>query len=450
MKIALVTLGCPKNLVDAEVMLGLLDEAGHAFVDNPRDADVAIVNTCSFIASAIEESRKVIEECLDLKRRGDLRFVVVAGCLPQRYGEEVFSILPGVDAVVGCSSVHEIVSAVNELDPASPVCRVEEPVWVYDHRSPRILATPPHLAYVKIAEGCDNRCHYCTIPSIRGRLRSRPPDSIVAETRELLDLGVREINLIAQDTTAYGTDIASQSLLPDLIVRLAGLGVPWLRILYTHPAHVTDELLSAMASREGVVPYLDVPIQHVSDSVLAAMGRGIDGSGIRSLIGRVRHAIPGVTIRSSVMVGFPGEGEEEFAELLEFVEDGNIDYLGIFEFSPEEGTRAYDLEPEVPRELASARARLLLSAMEEVAAGRGRLLIGTEETVLVDDAGDAPEARTPGQGWELDGRVLLEGAGDLGLEAGDFVRVNFTRVSGFDLVAEPLVTERSRDVGESA
>jgi ribosomal protein S12 methylthiotransferase len=438
MRIALITLGCPKNLVDAEVMLGLLDEAGHTLVDDPRGADLAVVNTCSFISSAVEESKTVVEECVALKRDGLLGGVLVAGCLPQRYGDDTFDVLPGVDGVVGCSAFDRIVEAAEALAAARRIAIVEEPVRVYDHLTPRVLATPSHLAYVKISEGCDNRCHYCTIPSIRGTLRSRDADSIVEEARALLDVGVRELNLIAQDTTAYGTDIASHSLLPSLIARLSGLGVPWIRLLYTHPARVTDELLSTMATEAGIVPYLDVPIQHVSDGLLAAMGRGIDGAGIRSLLERARGGVPGLTVRSSVMVGFPGEGEEEFEELLSFVEEGHIDHLGVFEFSPEPGTPAAGMRPEVPREVASARAKLLVETMEELAAARGRRLLGTSATVLVDVAGEEARGRTAGQAWEMDGHVTIEGPPAALLNPGEFAEVTFTGASGFDLVARAL------------
>ncbi len=444
MKVALITLGCPKNLVDAEVMLGLIDEAGHALVGDVRGADVVIVNTCSFISAAIAESRAIVEECLAAKREGVVGSVIVAGCLPQRFLEETFEIFPGVDAVVGCSSFHEIEDVLATLASSARVYRVGDGAALVDHTAPRILATPPHLAYVKIAEGCDNHCHYCTIPSIRGALRSRTPSSVIEEVRGLLDAGVKEINLIAQDTTAYGTDIASGSLLPELIGDLSELGVPWIRVLYTHPAHVTEELLGAMASERGVVPYLDVPIQHVSDRVLAGMGRGIDGAGVRSLIGRLRNAVPGVTVRSSVMIGFPGEDEEEFEELLAFVEEGNIDYLGVFEFSAEAGTPAFHLEGQVPGEVAAARARLIVDAMEEIAEARGRRALGSEVIVLIDDVDEHATARTAGQAWEMDGTVLIERPSAFSLRPGTFVRVAIEKVSGFDLVAKPVALEGER------
>jgi len=439
MKIAVITLGCPKNLVDTEVMLGLLADEGHEFVADPAAAEVVIVSTCSFISAAVLESRTVVDECLRLKDAGTVRHVIVAGCLPQRYADATWEMFPGVDAVVGCSDFEKIAEVVREVAAGRSVYKVGVPEALYDERSPRVLGTPGHIAYVKIAEGCGNCCSYCTIPSIRGALRSRAPASVVREVADLVAGGVREINLIAQDTTAYGTDIASDVTLPALLSALAGTGVPWIRILYTHPAHVTDELLSAMSGVESVVPYLDMPIQHISDRILAAMGRRTDGEHIRSLVRRTREAIPGVAIRSSVIVGFPGETDDEFDELLSFVRERNVDHLGVFEYSPEPGTPAFSLEGRVQRDIASARARVLIETMEELTEDRGRRMLESEMVVLVDSAGKVCEgrpavARTAGQAWEMDGAVYVE-ADASGPAAGEFVRVKVTDVAGFDLKA---------------
>lgn len=447
MKVALITLGCPKNLVDAEVMLGIIDQAGHTLVDDPANADVVVVNTCAFISAAVEESRRVVEGCLALKRGGKVRWIVLAGCLPQRYGPDTAHLFPDVDGVVGCSRFLEIADALADAAAGHRVSRVSTPTAVYDHQSPRVLATPRHLAYVKIAEGCDNRCSYCTVPSLRGALRSRDPASITAEVEALLELGVREVNLIAQDTTAYGTDIASPVRLPGLLERIARLGVPWIRILYAHPARLTDDLLSAMASLSGVVPYLDMPIQHVSDRVLRTMGRGIGGDGVRSAIERLRGAVPGVTLRSSVMVGFPGESERDFEELLAFVREGQVDSLAVFEFSPEPGTPAFSMDDQVPAEAASARARAIMAAMSDVAAARGASTIGQEVMVLVDESGEETSGRTAGQAWEIDGRVLL--AGNDAAPAGSFVRAMVTGASAYDLRGT-VVREGERGGGRAS
>jgi len=444
-KIAFITLGCPKNLVDTEVMLGILAQAGHQFAGDPAEADVAIVSTCSFIAAAVQESREVIDGCLALKDRGLVERVVVAGCLSQLYGERTWNMFPVVDGVVRCSDFERIDDVVREVLEGRRVYRVGVPYALYDDASPRVLGTPAHLAYVKIADGCDNNCAYCTIPTLRGRLRSREPHSVVREVLDLVESGVREVDLIAQDTTAYGTDIASDTPLPDLLSALDDTGVLWVRVLYTHPAHVTEELFSAMAGIPSVVPYLDMPIQHISDRVLERMGRRTDGERIRALLRSARRTVPGIAIRSSVMTGFPGETEDDFRELHEFIRAGNIDHLGVFEFSPEDGTPACSMPGQVDAETASERARLLIEAMEVVTEARGRELVGRELDVMVDaSAGVAApaEARTPGQAWEMDGIVFLEGETG-GLAPGDLARVTVTGARGFDLIARPSQRVRS-------
>jgi ribosomal protein S12 methylthiotransferase len=440
MRIAVIALGCPKNLVDTEVMLGRLEESGFSFVGTPEGADLVIVSTCSFISEAVRESVEVVRECLHLKREGGPSHVVVAGCLPQRYGRRTFDILPGVDAVVGCSGFGRIADVLRDVAAGKTVYMVDEPTVLYDETSPRVLGTPGHLAYVKIADGCDNRCAYCTIPMIRGALRSRSPSSVLREVESLVQGGVREINLIAQDTTAYGTDIASDLRLEDLLVSLSGSGAAWIRVLYTHPAHVSEELLSTMAGTEHIVPYLDMPVQHISDRVLSAMGRGVTGRRTRELLELARRVIPGLSVRSSVMVGFPGETAAEFDELRTFVAEGNIDHLGVFEYSPEEGTRAWDLPDRVGDEEASERAAELVRIMEQLTEEKGRAAAGTHRTVLVDRVLERPSGvlatgRTSGQAWETDGEVLIESA-DFELRAGNFVGATIRSARGFDLVAD--------------
>lgn len=439
MRIALITLGCAKNLVDAEVMLGLLDAAGHELVGDPSGADVVIINTCAFIASAVDESARVIEDCIELKRAGAVACVVVAGCLPQRYGRGIFDSLPGVDAVVGCSACERIAELVERAAGEEAVYDVSTPRFLYDHATPRILGTPDHLAYVKIAEGCNNHCSYCLIPSLRGALRSRDADSIVSEVEALLELGVVEINLIAQDTTAYGMDIATGHDTAELLKRVAATGAPWIRLLYTHPAHITDELLDTIGTHGNILSYLDVPIQHVSDTVLSAMRRRSDGGTVRSVLARIRDRLPGATIRSTVMVGFPGESERDFEELLEFVRSGAIDHLGVFEFSPEEGTDAASMLEQVPADVARERAERVMAAAEVLAEARAQALAGREETVIVDAAGDSEGetlARTGGQAWETDGRTIVTGRVPEGAVRGSLLRALVTGGRGFDLSAK--------------
>ncbi len=437
MNIAFITLGCPKNLVDAEVMLGLLDRAGHRLVSEPDGADVAVVNTCSFIAAAVQESSDVVRRCLELKAAGRLARVVVAGCLSQRYGDQLFDSLSGVDGVVGCSHFESIVDAVERVWAGERVLLLGPPVAIYDHTSPRILGTPSHIAYVKIAEGCDNICSYCTIPTLRGSLRSRAFDSIITEAEELEASGVVEVNLIAQDTTAYGTDIASKGMLAKLLVALGETRLPWVRLLYTHPARVTEELIDVMGSIPAIVPYIDLPVQHISDAVLERMRRRTSGGEILRLIERIRSVIPGVTIRSSVIVGFPGETEKDFEELRSFICEGTIDHLGIFEYSPESGTRAATLDDQVPPETSSARARVIVSAMKELALERAGSLTGVHMRVLVDSVAETVTARTSGQAWEMDGVVQIPlHPGAAPPKPGDFVDITVTGGSGFDLTGD--------------
>ena len=410
-------------------------------VGDPRGADVAIVNTCAFISSAVDESARVVERCLELKRSGDLSTVVVAGCLPQRYGLETFGRFPDVDGVVGSSSFHEICEVVNLAAGGTLPARITEPIFVYDHRSPRILGTPAHLAYVKIAEGCGNRCTYCTIPTIRGTLRSRDPSSVAAEAEALAASGVRELNLVAQDTTAYGTDIASSVTLPGLLSSLGACGAPWIRVLYAHPSRITDELLAVMGAEECIVPYLDVPVQHVSRHILKAMGRDGGEADVRSVLERVRLRVRGVTIRSSIMVGFPGETEEDFEELLSFVKSGLVDHLGVFEFSPEPGTPASSFGSPVDAAAARERAERVAAETRLLADRRATAATGTEVVVLVDEPS---VGRTAGQAWELDGSVLLENiespSGDerCATAPGEFWVARVIGGSDFDLRARPL------------
>lgn len=435
MRIALITLGCPKNLIDAEHMLGALHEAGHVLVGDPASADVVIVNTCSFIESAVRESTETVNEVLGLSSEGWTGSVVVAGCLPERYGSRTVEMLPGVDGVVGCSAVNRIVETVE--DAAAGRRPVHVGVWdaPVDGRFPRILGTPAHVAYLRISEGCDNRCAYCVIPSIRGPLRSRPSREIIAEAERLSEGGVRELVPVAQDITAYGMDIASETSLAGLLRELDAVGVPWLRLLYAHPARVTDDVIGAIAGLPHVVRYLDMPIQHISDGVLRSMGRGMDGSGIRDLVARIRDRVPGIALRTSVMVGFPGEGEAEFEELSEFLNSGAFDHVGVFGYSPEAGTDAVALGDGAPREVARERAERLVREAKARTEARHRALAGSEIDVLIDEPGPRAVGRSEALAWELDGVVLIDDP-SLTLAPGDFVRVRVVGASGFDIEAE--------------
>jgi ribosomal protein S12 methylthiotransferase len=435
MRIALITLGCPKNLVDAEHMLGGLVDAGHALVADPSSADVVIVNTCAFLDSAVRESSDTVNEVLALRQKGWPGRVVVAGCLPERYGRRTFEMLPGVDAVVGCLSVERIVDVVESATSGERPLLVGPGRPSVDGLLPRVLGTPGHIAYLRISEGCDNRCAYCVIPSIRGGLVSRDPEDVLLEAEELTRSGVRELVPIAQDTTAYGMDIASSVTLAGLLERLDRVGAVWVRLLYAHPARVTDELLAAVADCDHVVRYMDVPIQHIADAVLGPMRRGTDGRFLRRRVERIRSRIPGVTLRTSVIVGFPGEDEAAFSELRDFLDEGWFEHIGVFEYSREEGSPAYAMGEGAPADVARERALVLLDAAARRAAARYGELVGSRVEVMVDEPGPHATGRLEGQAWELDGIVTIDDpAGSL--EQGRLATVTVTGVDTFDLTAE--------------
>jgi ribosomal protein S12 methylthiotransferase len=436
MRIALITLGCPKNLVDAEHMLGALDEAGHTLVGDPADADVVIVNTCSFIEPAVRESCEVIGSVIGLRETGWPGRVLVAGCLPERFGERTIDLVPGVDAVVGCSAVGSIAEAVGRLSRGESSILTGRAEPLVDGRLPRILGTPGHIAYIRISEGCDNRCAYCLIPSIRGGLRSRPLDDIVAEARELEAVGVRELVPVAQDTTAYGMDIASSPSAAGLLTALDGVGIPWIRLLYAHPARVSDALIDVVRASDHVVRYLDLPIQHVDDRILQAMNRRTDGAFIRRLVDRIRDRVPGITLRTSVIVGFPGEDDRAFEALRSFLDDGAFEHVGVFEYSPEEGTAARELGDGPSGDVVRERAGILMSEARVRTEARHRDLVGTEVDILVDEPGPRAVGRTEGLAWELDGVVRIDDP-DGALTAGSFARVVMTGAEGYDLTGEP-------------
>jgi ribosomal protein S12 methylthiotransferase len=434
------SLGCPKNQLDTEVMLGSLALEGYAIAERLEDADVAVVNTCSFIESAREESIEAILEVADLRREGRLRGLVVAGCLPQRYGAELARELPEVDAFVGTGRFQEIAPILDAaLAGRSRGVYVDAGrTHLYDERDPRIPIGPRHSAYIKIAEGCNRPCAFCAIPGIRGRFQSRDPDSLLAEARQLAESGAREINLVAQDSTAYGWDLPGRPSLAELLRRLDGVeGLDWIRLLYVYPTAVTDELIEAIAGAKRVLPYVDVPLQHASDTVLRSMKRGTNGAEQRRLVERLRAGIPGLTLRTTLIVGFPGETDEDFQQLCEFVRETSFDHLGAFRYSDEEGTAAFEYPDKVPREVARDRHTKLISIQAEIMRRRLQGRVGDEALVLVDRAGERTAgARLASQAPEIDGAVLVRGQG---LQPGDMARVRITGVTGPDLEAEVVI-----------
>lgn len=386
-----VSLGCPKNLVDTEVMCGLLATSGEFMLtDDPREASVTLINTCCFIAPARAEAEGEITQALAWKKARPSRVVVVAGCLPQRDLQRAAAAFPEVDVFLGVDDEPQLVGRLRQLfrdGPApAPQAELAAPCWVYDGETPRLMLTAPHYAYVKIADGCDHCCLYCAIPKIRGPQRSRPLEHIVAECAQLLQGGVRELNLVAQDTTYYGADRQDGAALVPLLRRLEELpGQFWLRLLYTNPRFFPPELVEWLATSRKLLPYIDIPLQHSSTPVLKAMGRGIDGPATRALLAKLRQRVPGLALRTTFLVGYPGETQADFDELYAFVREFRFDRLGVFAYSPEEGTPAASLKAEpVPPEVAEARRQALMELQQQLSLERNRALVGQTLEVLVE------------------------------------------------------------------
>jgi ribosomal protein S12 methylthiotransferase len=431
------SLGCPKNQLDTEIMLGALSLSDYAIAERLEDADVAIVNTCAFIESAREESVQAILDVADLRESGRLRALLVTGCMPQRYGDELAKELPEVDAFIGTSqypNVPEILGDV--LAGRSRGVYVEaRRTHLYDHRSPRLLIGSGHSAYVKTSEGCDRICSFCAIPGIRGKFQSRTLESLAEECQTLAAAGVKEVNLVAQDQTSWGKDLPGRPKLARLLRRLDETeGLAWIRLLYVYPTAVSDALIEVLATGRRVLPYVDVPLQHASDPLLRAMRRGVTAARQRRLVERLRANIPDLTLRTTVIVGFPGETEADFETLCDFVREARFDRLGCFRYSDEEGTAAFELPNKVPRAVARDRHKRLLALQSGILAEKQAALVGRELPVLVDAAGPhGAQARLASQAPEIDGGVLLLGA----CRAGELRRARITGVrAGIDLEAE--------------
>jgi len=441
-KVSLVSLGCPKNLVDAEVMLGHLPGDRFEIITDETKADIIIVNTCSFIREAKEESVETILELADLKNSGRCRTLVVSGCLPQRYGEELMRELPEIDLFLGTGDMHRIAELLDAPAGDDRFGSIELPDYLYDHATPRLRSSPFYSTYVKIAEGCANRCSYCVIPDIRGSLRSRSISSVVEEVHRLVDEGVQEINLIAQDITAFGADREDGAGLEKLLRELTRIeGLQWLRLLYAYPDGISDELLDLIASEEKICNYLDIPLQHIDDRILSMMNRRVSESDVRALVRKVRDRIPNVTLRTSFIVGFPGETDEEFARLLEFVREGHFERVGVFRYSREEGTAAAKLEDQIPERTKKARYQKLMRAQNRVSFRKNRALVGRVDPVLVEGFSEETDlllrGRSIRQAPDVDGLVYITaGQADIG----DIVPLRITDSSEYDLIGE-IVSE---------
>jgi ribosomal protein S12 methylthiotransferase len=439
-RIHFVSLGCPKNRVDTEVMLGVLRAEGHELVASPEQAEVVVVNTCAFIGEAKQESVDAILEMAAHKQRGVER-LVVTGCLSQRYPGELAADLPEVDAFLGSSDMMQIGEAVAGRSPRLQVAA--EPRWLYDDVTPRAASLPGFTAYVKIAEGCDRPCAFCIIPKLRGAQRSRAPESVEREVRDLVARGCREVNLVAQDLTNYGRDLPAPATLAQLVRRLARVeGLRWLRLHYLYPSAVTDELVAVVAEEPTVVKYFDMPIQHIDDGVLKTMRRGHTARTIREALAKLRERVPGAVMRTTVIVGHPGESEEQFQRLCEFVRDFGFDRLGAFGYSHEEGTVSALLPRRVPAREIEWRRRELMRIQREVSKRKQRELVGRELEVLVEGVSDESEYLLQGRWWgqapEIDGTVYLA---DGTAAPGEFVRARVTHTADYDLAATLAISQ---------
>jgi ribosomal protein S12 methylthiotransferase len=436
MKVHLTTLGCPKNQVDSELMLGMLAAAGFPLAERPEDAECLVVNTCAFIDRAREESVNTILELARLKETGRCRALIVTGCLTQRYGGDILRELPEVDGILGTSGLSRIVDLVRQAAGRHDWATAAPPGYLYDAATPRLLTARVPYAYVKIAEGCDMGCTFCAIPQFRGRHRSRPLADVVKEVEGLAARGIQEAILVSQDTLAYGRDLPGQGDIADLLQALGETRMPWVRPMYLHPAHVNDRLIERWA-RARVVPYLDLPVQHGDDEILRSMRRAVTAKRMTEIVRAFREAIPGLTVRTTVLVGFPGESEGAFQNLLEFLDDVGFDRLGVFTYSPEEGTPSPAFAGQVPAEVAAERAAIVQGLQDSLAWARAGKLVGSVQEVLVDGPAEDPafawEGRTAGQAPEIDGAVYLR---DRDLTPGRFARVRIVEVEGYELVGE--------------
>ncbi len=468
-KVGFVSLGCPKNLVDSEVMMGLLTEAGAELTPRAEDADIIVVNTCSFIGSAQQESVNTILEMARHKSEGRARKLVVAGCLVERFRDEIRKNIPEIDAVVGTGELEKIVSEAGIAAPersqspfvilqsrAEGDARAQQgrfsreawdgaiaglPNYLYDDRTPRVLATPPHSAYIKIAEGCDHPCSFCIIPQLRGKFRSRRFESVIAEAERLAAKGVREITLIGQDTTCYGEDFGLRHGLALLLEKLAAINdLRWIRFLYAYPNKITARLLETIASHENICSYIDVPLQHASASVLKRMKRGGGLDVFLRSIEKMRRKIPELTLRTSFIVGFPGETDQEFEELCEFVREVKFDWMGVFAYSDQEGAGAFDLGDKLPAHEIERRCKHLMHIQKQISRAKKKALVGREFELLLQGPSEETEllleGRTVMHAPEIDGKVLVNDLPD-GLEPtpGMFYRCQVTEAHDYDLVA---------------
>lgn len=438
-KVSMVSLGCPKNLVDAEVMLGVLSRQEYEITTNEKDADVIIVNTCSFIKEAKQESIDAILDLAERKHDGRCHTLIVSGCLPQRYQDELAKELPEVDIFIGTGDYPRIAEILAEKAGTTEQLRyIGDPDYIYDENLPRLNSSPGWYSYLKIGEGCSNCCSYCIIPKLRGAYRSRPVDALVAEAETLASRGVKELNIISQDITRYGSDMEDGTTLETLLRRLVTIeGIQWIRLLYAYPDGISDSLIALIRDEPKICKYLDIPIQHISDPVLQKMKRRSSEQQIRDLIAKLRNEIPGMSLRTSLIVGFPGETAEDFSTLMQFVEQAQFDRLGVFCYSREEGTPAAEMTDQISERIKRERYRKLMRAQARLSFRRNRALINQTEQVIVEGYSEETElllkGRSSRQAPDIDGQVYITSGT---ANVGDIVTIRFTDSSDYDLIGE--------------
>jgi len=423
-KLNMISLGCAKALVDSELLLGGLKNAQFDITQEPEEADTIVVNTCGFLDIAREESIETILQAAELKKSGNLKQLVVMGCLSERFPEELAKEIPEVDRFFGSKNIHQVTSFLTGKDYAK-----DDPLFY------RSLMTPGHYAYLKIAEGCDNGCSFCSIPLMRGLQKSRPIDSIMWEAEKLVDQGIKEMLVIAQDSTSYGWDLTPKVYLSDLIKELDTLDIEWIRLHYAHPAHLSQRIIDAMANSKKVCRYLDMPIQHGSDKILKSMRRGLGKDGIRDRVLRLREAIPDIRIRTTLIVGYPGETDDEFKQLYDFIEEMEFDRLGIFTYSEEEGTLAEALKDDVPTDVKHERKVEIMDLQANISSEKNNAMIGETLKVLVDKSGDTVSVgRTEFDSPEIDNIVHIKAS----VPKGEFVQIKIDSANEFELIGTPV------------